>query len=47
MNEIVDKDRDTTDEFLRYEIEVKKIAIFLWGKHQEYKGWCFAISMPS
>ena len=46
MNEIVDKDRGTIDEFLRYE-KVKKIAIFLWGKHQEYKGWCFAISMPS
>ena len=29
MNEIVDKDRGTIDEFLRYEIEVKKIAIFL------------------
>ena len=47
MNEIVDKDRGTIDEFLRYEIEVKKIANVLWGKHQEYKGWCFAISMPS
>ena len=32
MNEIVDKDRGTIDEFLKYEnnsIEVKKIAIFL------------------
>ena len=28
-------------------IEVKKIVSFLWGKHQQYKGWCFAISMPS
>ena len=28
MNEIVDKDRGTFDEFLKYEIEVKKIANF-------------------